>query len=200
MKKMNFENKIEISKRKAGLAVVTALSIMSMFVIAGCGKEKNTEPTTSSTTVTKEETTPMDEGTTEPTQEETVEPAETVLETEVVNEKEPETFDELVEYLNNSGFHGLKIIALFDDNKAKVIEDGENFTVENHDCAPVLYYSEKAEEIKASSSYFSFFELNDNCSMIIFGTEDCEGTITVTTVDGNVYEITNSYTIIDTQN
>lgn len=193
MKKMNFENKIEISKRKAGLAVVTVLSIMSMFVIAGCGKEKNAEPTAPSTTVTKEEITPMDEETMEPTQEETVEPTENVPETEAVDEKEPETFDELVEYLNNSGFQGVKIIALFDDNKAKLMGDGEEFIIKNNDCSPVLYYSEKAKEIKASNSYFSFFELNDNCSMIILGTEDYEGTITVTTVDGNIYETTNSY-------
>lgn len=204
MEKLHLENKIEISKiirnRKATKVALIVILVLTLAMATGCGKKKNKTPTptTPSATVTKEETTPEVVEPTESTPVETVEPTETVPETEVV-EKEPETFDELVEYLNNSDFSGLKIIALYKDNSARLLEEGEEFVVQNGDCAPVLYYSEKAEEIKASSSYFSFFELNDNCSMIIFGTEDCEGTITVTTVDGNVYETTNSYRLADAE-
>ena len=188
----NTENLIK--NRKAAKAALILVLACTLALAAGCGKktDEGTEPATPSTTVTKEETTPEVVEPTESAPVETVEPTETVTETDVV-EKEPETFDELVEYLNNSDFSGLKIIALYDDNKAKILDDGEEFVIRNNDCSPVLYYSEKAEEINASSSFFSFFELNDHCSMIILGTEDYEGTITVTTVDGNVYETTNSY-------
>lgn len=191
-KEMNIENLIR--NRKATKVALIVILVLTVAMATGCGKKKNKTPTptTPSTTVTKEETTPEVVETTESTPVETVEPTETVPETEVV-ETEPETFDELVEYLNNSDFSGLKIIALYDDNKARLLDDGEEFVSQNSDCSPILYYSEKAAEIKASNSIFAFFELNDNCSMIILPTGKYEGTITVTTVDGNVYELTNSY-------
>lgn len=145
MKKMNLENRIEISRRKAGLAVVTVLSIMSMFVIAGCGKEKNAEPTTPSTTVTKEETTPVDEETTEPEQEETVEPTETVSETEdvesIVRNIDFSQYENALECINDLKKYDTLMVIVYNHGGKKVLLDGDSYTTDESDsfflnCSP----------------------------------------------------------------
>lgn len=198
MKKLYLDNKIEISKkirnRKATKVALIVILVLTLAMVTGCGKKKNKTPTptTPSATVTKEETTPEVVEPTESTPVETVEPTETVPETEVV-ETEPETFDEMVEYLNNSDFSGLKIIVKYNDGKVKLLNDGDEYICSNESCA-ILYYSEKAKDIKQATGVFGFAEINDNCSMIVIPFNcNMETTITVTTVNDNVYEITNSY-------
>lgn len=195
MKRCNKTNNLSLDNKMPKLLAVTVL-VLSLAMVTGCGKKDNT-PATPSTDV-KVETSVEAESTPEPTQEETVEPTETVPETETV-EKEPETFDEMIEYLNNSGFKGLKLIVKYEDGTVKLLNDGDEYVCNNNDSVVRVYYSEKASQIEESTGFFSFIEMNDNCSGILMVHHDCESTITVTTVDGNVYEITNSYTFIDTQ-
>lgn len=197
-KEMNIENLIR--NRKATKVALIVILVFTLAMATGCGKKKNknTEPTTPSTTVTKEETTPEVVEPTESAPVETVEPTETVTETEVV-EKEPETFDEMIEYLNNSDFSGLKLIVKYEDGTVKLLNDGDEYVCNNNDSVVRIYYSEKASKIEENTGFFSFIEMNDNCSGILMVHHDCESTITVTTVDGNVYEITNSYKFIDAE-
>lgn len=63
-----------------------AVLVFSLAMVTGCGENKNEEPTTPFTSVANEETTFEVEESTEPTLAETTEPAETVPETEAVEE------------------------------------------------------------------------------------------------------------------
>lgn len=187
MKKMNLENKIEISRRKAGLAVVTAFCIMSMFVIVGCGKEKNAEPTTPSTTVTKEETTPMDEETTEPTQEETVEPTETVPETEdiesIVRNIDFSQYENALECINDlKKYDTLMIIVYGDEGGKQILVDGDSYTMDESDSF-FLNRSPKDSDLK--DAYFKVsdgeykIDYTDDFYSIYFGISSGSGSCTI---------------------
>lgn len=188
MKRCNKANNLSLGNKMPKL-LTTAVLVLSLAMVTGCGKTDNT-PATPSTDV-KVETSVEAESTPEPTLAETVELAETISETETV-EKEPATFDEMIEYLNNSGFSGLKIIVRYNDGTVELLNDDDEYILSDESCA-ILYYSEKAKDIQSTGA-FGFAEINDNCSMIAipFG-YSMETTITVTTVEGNVYEITNNY-------
>lgn len=90
MGKMDFDNKIEVSRkirnRKATKVALIVILVLTLAMATGCGKKKNKTPTptTPSATVTKEETTSEVTKPTESTPVETVEPTETVTETENV--------------------------------------------------------------------------------------------------------------------
>ena len=104
MGKMDFDNRIEISRkirnRKATKVALIAIFILALAITTGCGKNKNTEPATSSTTVTKEETTLEVVEPTESTPVETVEPTETVPETEDVENIDLSQYSNVVDCIN----------------------------------------------------------------------------------------------------
>lgn len=209
-----------IGKRKSGPRVVlAAVLLLALLFTAGCGQESGDESAQRtgevSESVNKEtENSLMQESAGEKASEEVIvpesssetAPSETkpatndVTEPEEVveqEEKEPETFDEMIEYLNNSGYSGLKLIVYyFEDQKVKLLGDGEDFVWDHDDCCAILYYSEKAKEISDSTRSFNFLEINDNSSDIVTTFSNKKSTITVTTEEGNVYQITNNYIYI----
>lgn len=117
---MDFDNRIEISRkirnRKATKVALIAIFILALAITTGCGKNKNTEPATSSTTVTKEETTPEVVEPTESTPVETVELTETVPETENVESIDLSKYANKDECINTLQTYDLMIVVWNADN------------------------------------------------------------------------------------
>lgn len=113
-------------------------------------------------------------------------------------EEIPDTLDGLIEYLNQSGYAGLKLIKVNRQDEAELLEDGDEYIVNNYDSMAIVYCSEEVEEFSYHSIYYcstgpmQFREIGDNCYIIIVHNSG-EGTITATTKKGNVYEMTNIY-------
>lgn len=132
MGKMDFDNRIEISRkirnRKATKVALIAIFILALAITTGCGKNKNTEPATSSTTVTKEETTPEVVEPTESTPVETVEPTETVPETENVESIDLSKYANKDECINTLQNYDLMIVVWNADNGGQtILKNGDHF-------------------------------------------------------------------------
>lgn len=132
MGKMDFDNRIEISRkirnRKATKVALIAIFILALAITTGCGKNKNTEPETSSTTVTKEETTPEVVEPTESTPVETVEPTETVSEIEDVGSFDLSQYSYVVDCINAlQAYDDLLIIVWNDDGGQTILKNGDHF-------------------------------------------------------------------------
>ena len=132
MEKLHLENKIEISKiirnRKATKVALIAIFILALAITTGCGKNKNTEPATSSTTVTKEETTLEVVEPAESTPVETVEPTETVLETEDVDSIDLSKYANKDECINTLQTYDLMIVVWNADNGGQtILKNGDHF-------------------------------------------------------------------------
>lgn len=132
MGKMDFDNRIEISRkirnRKATKVALIAIFILALAITTGCGKNKNTEPATSSTTVTKEETTPEVVEPTESTPVETVELTETVPETENVESIDLSKYANKDECINTLQTYDLVIVVWNADNGGQtILKNGDHF-------------------------------------------------------------------------
>lgn len=132
MGKMDFDNKIEISRkirnRKATKVALIAIFILALAMTTGCGKNKNTEPATSSTTVTKEETTPEVVEPTESTPVETVEPTETVPKIEDVESIDLSQYSYVLDCINAlQVYDDLLIIVWNDDGGQTILKNGDHF-------------------------------------------------------------------------
>ena len=133
MGKMDFDNKIEISRkirnRKATKVALIAIFILALAITTGCGKNKNTEPATASTTVTKEETTPEVVEPTESTPVETVELAETVPETEDVDSIDLSQYSYAADCINAlQSYDDLLIIVWNSENGGQtILKNGDHF-------------------------------------------------------------------------
>ena len=133
MGKMDFDNRIEISRkirnRKATKVALIAIFILALAITTGCGKNKNTEPATASTTVTKEETTPEVVEPTESTPVETVELAETVPETEDVDSIDLSQYSYAADCINAlQSYDDLLIIVWNSENGGQtILKNGDHF-------------------------------------------------------------------------
>ena len=134
MEKLYFENKIEISRiirnRKATKVALIVILVFTLAMATGCGKKKNknTEPTTPSTTVTKEETTPEVVEPTESTPVETVEPTKNVPETEDVDSIDLSKYANKIECINALQSYSLMIVAWNTDNGGQtILKNGDHY-------------------------------------------------------------------------
>ncbi|CDA69082.1 hypothetical lipoprotein [Clostridium sp. CAG:510] len=136
MEKLHLENKIEISKiirnRKATKVALIVILVFTLAMATGCGKKKNknTEPTTPSTTVTKEETTPEVVEPTESTPVETVEPTETVSETEDIESIDLSQYSNAVDCINAlQSYDDLLIIVWNSENGGgqTILKNGDHY-------------------------------------------------------------------------
>ena len=193
MGKMDFDNRIEISRkirnRKATKVALIAIFVLALAITTGCGKNKNTEPATSSTTVIKEETTPAVVEPTESTPVETVEPTEIVPETEDVDSIDLSQYSNAVDCINAlQAYDDLLIIVWNDEGGQTILKNGDHF---NNSMLSVFYFNRTpvGNNIKDVT-----LECNDNNAGIVktkkfysFSTvigEDVEYKVTFTYNDG----------------
>ncbi len=199
MEKLHLENKIEISRkirnRKTAKVALIAIFIIALAITTGCGKNKNTEPATASTTVTKEETTPE---VVEPTQSipvETVEPTETVPETEDVDSIDLSQYSKAVDCINAlQAYDDLLIIVWNDEGGQTILKNGDHF---NNSMLSVFYFNRTPADDNIKDVTL---ECNDNNAGIVktkkfysFSTvigEDVEYKVTFTYNDGTEETIT----------
>ena len=190
----NTENLIK--NRKAAMAALILVLACTLAVAAGCGKktDEGTEPTTPSTTVTKEETTPEVVEPTESAPVETVEPTETV--------SEENTTIDLTKYDNAPDcisdlkqMDELMVIVWNNENGGKtILKDGDHYT---KSMPEALYFNRTPENGNIKDATL---ECNDNNADIIktkksygLGTvvgEDVEYKATFTYNDGTEETIT----------
>lgn len=83
-------------------------------------------------------------------------------------EEIPDTLDGLIEYLNQSGYAGLKLITWYPEvDKAKLVDDGGTFISNNYDRTAVVYCSEEVEEFSYHKdnkrTTMQFHDIGDNC-------------------------------------
>lgn len=199
MEKMDFDNRIEISRkirnRKATKVALIAIFILVLAMTTGCGKNKNTEPATSSTTVTEEETTLEVVEPTQSTPVETVEPTETVPETEDVDSIDLSQYSNAADCINAlQAYDDLLIIVWNDDGGQTILKNGDHF---NNSMLSVFYFNRTpvSNNIKDVT-----LECNDNNAGIVktkkfysFSTvigEDVEYKVTFTYNDGKEETIT----------
>lgn len=201
MGKMDFDNRIEISRkirnRKATKVALIAIFILALAITTGCGKNKNTEPATSSTTVTKEETTPAVVEPTESTPVETVELAETVPETEDVDSIDLSQYSNATDCINAlQDYDTLMIIVWNSENGGgqTILKNGDHF---DNSALSSLFFNRTPEN---SNIKDVTLECNDdNANIIDFPKgyaisrvpgEDVEYRVTFTYKDGTEETIT----------
>ena len=199
MGKMDFDNKIEISRkirnRKATKVALIAIFILALAITTGCGKNKNTEPATASTTVTKEETTLEVIEPTESTPVETVEPTETVPETEDVESIDLSQYSNALDCINAlQAYDDLLIIVWNDDGGQTILKDGDHF---NNSMSSSFYFNRTPENGNVKDTTL---ECNDNnakimkakkfYALITVAGEDVEYKVTFTYKDGTEETIT----------
>ena len=201
MGKMDFDNRIEISRkirnRKATKVALIAIFILALAITTGCGRNKNTEPATASTTVTKEETTPEVVEPTESTPVETVEPTETVPETEDVDSIDLSQYSNALDCIGAfQSCDTLMIIVWDSDNRAgqTILKNGDHF---NNSTLQSLYFNRVPDSNNIEDVTL---ECNDNNAEIIetkkiYGLkpvvgEDVEYKVTFTYKDGTEETIT----------
>lgn len=201
MGKMDFDNRIEISRkirnRKATKVALIAIFILALAITTGCGKKKNKTPipTTPSTTVTKEETTPEVVEPTESTPIETVEPTETVPETEDVDSIDLSQYSNAVDCINAlQAYDDLLIIVWNDEGGQTILKNGDHF---NNSMLSVFYFNRTPADDNIKDVTL---ECNDNNAGIVktkkfysFSTvigEDVEYKVTFTYNDGTEETIT----------
>lgn len=198
MGKMDFDNRIEISRkirnRKATKVALIAIFILALAITSGCGKNKNTEPATSSTTVTEEETTPEVVEPTESTPAETVELTETVPETENVESIDLSQYSNVLECIDEIQHYNLMIIVWDDNGYQTTLEDGDHFETSTSSSS-TLFFNKTPENVKNA-----VLECDDNNAkimktkksyglMTVIG-EDVEYKVTFTYNDGTEETIT----------
>lgn len=200
MGKMDFDNRIEISRkirnRKATKVALIAIFILALAITTGCGKNKNTEPATSSTTVTKEETTPEVVEPTQSTPVETVEPTETVPETEDVESIDLSQYSNAVDCINAlQSYDDLLIIVWNSENGGQtILKNGDHY---DNSVISALYFNRTPENENIKDATL---ECNDNNADIMktkksYGLipvigEDVEYKVTFTYKDGTEETIT----------
>lgn len=201
MGKMDFDNRIEISRkirnRKATKVALIAIFILVLAMTTGCGKNKNTEPATSSTTVTEEETTPEVVEPTQSTPVETVEPTETVPETEDVESIDLSQYSNVVDCINAlQSYDDLLIIVWNSENGGgqTILKNGDHFinsalssfffnrTPENGNIKDItLQCNDNNAEIRKTKKSYGFITVTG---------EDVEYKVTFTYNDGTEETIT----------
>ena len=191
MEKLYFDNRIEISRkirnRKTTKVALIAIFILALAITAGCGKNKNTEPATPSTTVTKEETTPKVVEPTESTPVETVEPTETVPETEDVDSIDLSQYSNAADCINAlQSYDDLLIIVWNSENGGQtILKNGDHY---DNSAISALYFNRTPgnENVKDVT-----LECNDN-NADIMKTKKSYGLITVIGEDVE-YKVTFTY-------
>ena len=200
MGKMDFDNRIEISRkirnRKATKVALIAIFILALAITTGCGKNKNTEPATSSTTVIKEEATPEVIEPTESTPVETVELAETVPETEDVDSIDLSQYSNAVDCINAlQAYDELFIVVWNSENGGQtILKNGDHY---DNSAISALYFNRTPENENVKDATL---ECNDNNADIMktkksYGLipvigEDVEYKVTFTYKDGTEETIT----------
>lgn len=197
MGKMDFDNRIEISRkirnRKATKVALIAIFILALAITTGCGKNKNTEPATSSTTVIKEETTPEVIEPTESTPVETVELAETVPETEDVDSIDLSQYSNAVDCINAlQAYDDLLIIVWNDDGGQTILKNGDHF---NNSALSSLFFNRTPENVKnavleCNNNNAKIMETKKFYALITVAGEDVEYKVTFTYNDGTEETIT----------
>lgn len=200
MGKMDFDNRIEISRkirnRKATKVALIAIFILVLAMTTGCGKNKNTEPATSSTTVTKEETTPEVVEPTESTPVETVEPTETVPETEDVGSIDLSQYSNAVDCINAlQSYDDLLIIVWNSENGGQtILENGDHY---DNSVISALYFNRTPENenvkdatLECNDNNADIMETKKSYGLIPVIGEDVEYKVTFTYKDGTEETIT----------
>lgn len=190
MGKMDFDNRIEISRkirnRKATKVALIAIFILALAITTGCGKNKNTEPATSSTTVTKEETTPEVVEPTESTPVETVEPTETVPETEDVDSIDLSQYSNATDCINALQSYDLMIVVWNSNNGGQtILKNGDHY---DNSVISALYFNRTPENENVKDVTL---ECNDN-NADIMKTKKSYGLIPVIGEDVE-YKVTFAY-------
>lgn len=190
MGKMDFDNRIEISRkirnRKATKVALIAIFILALAITTGCGKNKNTEPATSSTTVTKEETTPEVVEPTQSTPVEIAEPTETVPEIEDVDSIDLSQYSNAVDCINAFQAYDDLLIIVWDDNGGQtILKNGDHF--DNSACS-ALFFNRTPENDNIKDA---ILECNDN-NADIMKTKKSYGLISVIGEDVE-YKVTFTY-------
>lgn len=199
MGKMDFDNRIEISRkirnRKAAKVALIAIFILALAITTGCGKNKNTEPATASTTVTKEETTPEVVEPTESTPVETVEPTETVFETEDVESIDLSQYSNAVDCINALQAYDDLLIIVWDDNGYQTtLEDGDHFETSTSSSSS-LFFNRTPENVKnavleCNNNNAKIMESKKGYGLMTVIGEDVEYKVTFTYNDGTEETIT----------
>ncbi len=168
MEKLHLENKIEISRkirnRKTAKVALIAIFILALAMTTGCGKNKNTEPATFSTPVTKEETTPEVVEPTESTPVETVEPTETVPETEDVDGIDLSQYSNALDCISAFQSCDNLIIIVWDSDNGvgqTILKNGDHF---NNSTLQSLYFNRTPD---SSNVKDITLECSDNNAKII---------------------------------
>lgn len=187
---MDFDNRIEISRkirnRKATKVALIAIFILALAITTGCGKNKNTEPATSSTTVTKEETTPEVVEPTQSTPVEIAEPTETVPEIEDVDSIDLSQYSNAVDCINAFQAYDDLLIIVWDDNGGQtILKNGDHF--DNSACS-ALFFNRTPENDNIKDA---ILECNDN-NADIMKTKKSYGLISVIGEDVE-YKVTFTY-------
>ena len=186
----NTENLIK--NRKAALILVLACTLA---VAAGCGKKTDevTEPTTPSTTVTKEETTPE---VVEPTESTPVETTETVPETEDVESIDLSQYSNAVDCINAlQAYDDLLIIVWNNDNGGQtILKDGDHFETSTSSSSP-LFFNRTPENVKnavleCNNNNAKIMESKKGYGLMTVIGEDVEYKATFTYNDGTEETIT----------
>ena len=192
MGKLYFDNRIEISRkirnRKAVKVALIAIFILVLAMTTGCGKNKNTEPATSSTTVTKEETTPEVVEPTQSTPVETAELAETVSETEDVESIDLSQYSNAADCINAlQDYEDLLIIVWKSDNGGgqTILKNGDHY---KNSMLSSFYFNRTPENDNIKDTTL---ECNDNNAEIM-KTKKSYGLITVIGEDVE-YKVTFTY-------
>ena len=201
MEKLYFDNRIEISRkirnRKATKVALIAIFILVLAMTTGCGKNKNTEPATSSTTVTKEETTPEVVEPTESTPVETVEPTETVPETEDVESIDLSQYSNVADCIDTLQDYDTLIMIVWNSENGggqTILKNGDHF---DNSALSSLFFNRTPEN---SNIKDVTLECNDNNAEIMETTkfyalitvvgEDVEYKVKFTYKDGTEETIT----------
>lgn len=199
MKKLHLDNKIEISRkirnRKTVKVALIAIFILALAMTTGCGKNKNTEPATSSTTVTEEETTPEVVEPTESTPVETVELAETVPETEDVDSIDLSQYSYVVDCINAlQAYDDLLIIVWNDDGGQTILKNGDHF---NNSALSSFFFNRTPENgnieditLRCNDNNAKIIKTKKSYAFITVTGEDIEYKVTFTYKDGTEETIT----------
>lgn len=199
MGKMDFDNRIEISRkirnRKATKVALIAIFILVLAMTTGCGKNKNTEPATSSTTVTEEETTPEVVEPTQSTPVETVEPTETVPETEDVESIDLSKYANKIECIDALQHYGLMIVVWDADNGGRtILKNGDNY---NNSTSSTFCFNRtpnsgnvKNVTLECDDSNAEIVETKKSYSLLTVTGEDVEYKVKFTYKDGTEETIT----------
>lgn len=201
MGKLYFDNRIEISRkirnRKAVKVALIAIFILVLAMTTGCGKNKNTEPATSSTTVTKEETTPEVVEPTQSTPVETAELAETVSETKDVESIDLSQYSNAADCINAlQTYDDLLIIVWNSENGGgqTILKNGDHF---DNSALSSLFFNRTPEKgnikdvtLECNDKNANITQTQKSYSISRVSGEDVEYKVTFTYKDGTEETIT----------